>query len=326
MVTSAPVKAETRAGGTLRGTHEWTKEGSPYIVTKDIMIPKGSTLRIGPGVTVRFKADIANREGTNQFDLEILVEGTLIIEGAPLDSVYLTTDAPSPRWTDWQGIVLQGKDARADLKAVVISNCNEGVKCFQGSVTATGVTVTRIYLYGFHFIQARGELNNVYISSVGNSGGTGIGINVDRQSEVMVKNSFVIGTQNGMAFIRSSGGTVENTMVSMCASRGMIIRNSSPEVLRSTITGNDYGLALSGGAKPTVRGNNIFGNTTADLSLTEYGGEPVQLDFSHNWWGEIHLGLIEERILDGLDDETVKGFVVLDPILTEAIIHDEQDN
>lgn len=314
----SPANAETRTGGTLRGTHEWTKAGSPYIITKDIVIPKGSTLHIGPGVTVRFKPDIANREGTNWFDLEVLVKGTLIVEGAPLDSVYLTTDALSPRWTDWQGIVVQGPQAKVELSAAVISNCNEGVKCFQGSVKATGVTVTRNFQHGFHFVQGRGDLDNVYISSVGNSGGTGIGINATRTSEVTVRNSFIIGAQNGVAFIQKSTGTVDNTMVSMCASRGIIIRNASPEVSRSTITGNDYGLALSGGAKPTVHRNNIFDNTTADLSLAEYGGEPVQLDFSNNWWGEVHLGLIEERILDGLDDEKVKGFVNVDPVLTEA--------
>jgi hypothetical protein len=51
----------------------------------------------------------------------------------------------------------------------------------------------------------------------------------------------------------------------------------------------------------------------------------IELDFSENWWGETYLGLIEERILDGLDDPKVKGIVRLDPVLEEAITRDSQD-
>ncbi len=53
-------KAESSRGtevcGTLRLAQEWTKEGSPYIVTGDIFVPVTSRLRIGPGVVVKVMA------------------------------------------------------------------------------------------------------------------------------------------------------------------------------------------------------------------------------------------------------------------------------
>lgn len=314
------VTAETRVGGTLSGETVWSKEGSPYIATRDIVVPRGSTLRIGPGVTVRFKADIASREGTNPFDLELLVKGTLILEGAKDDTVYLTTDSPTPKWTDWQGIVLQGKDSRLEARAAIITNANEGIKCFQGTIVARDLSVMRNHQFGINLISANAEFENLMITQVGNSGGTGIGLNVDRESQVSIRNSFFIGVQNGVAFVRSSKGTLRDSMISLCAARGVIIRNSEVEITGCIITGNDYGLIISAGATPVVKRNNIFDNSTAEISVTDYqGDEAIELDLSGNWWGLTHLGLIEERILDGLDDPRVKGFVNLDPVLEEAI-------
>jgi len=106
----------------------------------------------------------------------------------------------------------------------------------------------------------------------------------------------------------------------------VIIRKSDVEVTGCTITGNDYGLIISAGATPVVKRNNIFDNGTAEISVTEYEGEEsIELDFSENWWGETHLGLIEERILDGLDDPKVKLLIRLDPVLQEAMTPESED-
>jgi parallel beta-helix repeat protein len=314
---AGPVAAETRVSGKLKGEHEWTKGGSPYIVTGDVIIPKGSTLRIGPGVTVRFKADIPSREGVNLADLELLVRGTLIVEGAPQDTVVLTSDARRPRWTDWAGIIIEGAAGRAELDAAIVEFANEGIKCMRGTLIARNTTVRRGNYKGIHLIEGEADFDNLLVTQVGNEGGTGIGVNVDRGSRVTMKNSIVVGAQNGIIFSRGSSGTVENTVVSMNAIRGIAIRKSDPVITGCTISQNDYGLAVSGGARPVVRQNNIFLNGTLDLSLSEYR-EEVKLDFSNNWWGETHLSLIEERIRDALDDPAIKAYAVIEPILSEA--------
>jgi len=48
-----------------------TKEGSPYIITRNITIHSNATLRVEPGVEIRIPAGIT-----------INVQGTLVIEGA----------------------------------------------------------------------------------------------------------------------------------------------------------------------------------------------------------------------------------------------------
>ena len=133
-------------------------------------------------------------------DLELLVEGTLTAQGAAGDTVVFTTDSNVPAWTDWQGIVVRGKAARIDLAAVIVQNANEGIKCLQGSVKLRDATVRRCYQYGIVLHGGRAELDNVFLTQVGNVGGTGMGVVVDRQGELEMRNSYVVGAQNGITF------------------------------------------------------------------------------------------------------------------------------
>src|SRR5262245_18205728 len=194
--------AETRVGGTLQGQNNWTKQGSPYIVTADLVVGRAATLKIGPGVRVRFKPNIASRGGINEVDLELWVKGSLIVEGGDGDStneVIFTSDAPTPRWEDWQGIVVDGPTAKFTAKNAVIEYALQGVRTMDGTVEATNVTVRRCMQDGFRFLRGKGTLKGVIVTDVGNTGGTGIGVNLEAQSQVDILNSSIIGVQNGIA-------------------------------------------------------------------------------------------------------------------------------
>lgn len=314
-------RAETRVGGQLpRGETVWQKDGNPYVADADVVIPKNATLRIGPGVSVRFKAKIADQSGTNPFSLELLVHGKLLVEGAEGDTVHLTTESMTPTWDDWQGVVVQGKEASADIRAAEISSALEGIRVVDGgTLHASHVNIRRIFQDGIKVVRCTADLDNVFMTQVGNSGGTAIGVHADLGATVHMDHSFIVGVQNGMAFYRGSGGYVRNSVISNSAARGFVIRNSSPEITGCTITSNDYGMVISAGAMPVVRENNIFDNTTAEIQVRDYRN-PVEMDLGHNWWGQTAMGLIEERILDGLDDPKVKCMVKIDPVLTEATV------
>lgn len=313
-----PAQAETRVQGEIRGDVEWNKQGSPYIVTGDLVVPEKSTLRIGPGVTVRFKENIASREGINPYDLELLVRGTLIITGAEADTVILTSDATTPRWTDWHGVVVEGENARADIDAATIEYSNYGVSVHKGNLVVKNSVIHRCEEAGIFVVMGNAVVDNLVLTQIGNSGGTGFGISFDRGGSGEIKNSFIIGTQNGVGFSRESSGLVERTYITNCVGRGVMIGNSNPEIRECTVAQNDLGVVCYGGSVPVVKRNNIFQNGTADLKLDLYTGDPVKLDFSNNWWGETGLGLIEEMILDGTDDPNVKAFVNIEPVLSEA--------
>lgn len=311
--------AETRVGGAIQGTVTWNKEGSPYVVTDDLLVEKDATLRIGPGVTVRFKADIASRGGVNVADLELVVEGKLVVEGAANDTVLFTSAAEIPKWWDWQGIVVQGPTARAEIKAAILEYAIQGVRCHDGSLAVKDLTIRRCRQHGIMLHNAKADIDHVIITEVGNAGGTGAGINLEKGAQASIQNSFIIGVQNGIIYSQKSGGPLEGTVVTMCLTRGVLIHNSIPEVRHCLITGNKVGVIVSGGANPVVKENNIFENSAGNVEVKGFDQEPVKLDFSRNWWGDTALGIIEDGIHDGSDDPALKAFVVLEPVLTEAV-------
>ncbi|NNF06712.1 MAG: right-handed parallel beta-helix repeat-containing protein [Candidatus Eisenbacteria bacterium] len=314
--------AETRVGGTISGEETWDKSGSPYIVYQDIIIPEGAKLNITPGTTVRFKPNIADQSGVNQFDLEILVHGELFVEGAPEDSVYFTSDASKPTWQDWQGIVVKGENAKASIYGAHLEFCSMGVRIEGGVVDITSSTIQGCHLYGVYAISGTANLDTVYMTTIGNTGGTGIGVWGDGGAIINITNSFLIGVQSGVSFSRGSTGTISFSVVSLCVRNGVIVRNSNPTIHHTSISGNEYGLIISAGAAPTIYDNNLFNNGIADLWIRDYRKEVAKVDVSKNFWGTTDLAEIEERVLDAVDNPDEKGYAVVEPFLNEAAITD----
>ena len=318
----AALRAETRIGGTVSGETRWDKSGSPYIVSEDILVPKGSTLTIGPGVTLRFKENIADQSGTNWFDLELIVEGTLKIEGAEADTVYLTSDATRPTWQDWQGIVVRGGDARADIRGAHIEYSVEGIRCTDGEVVLHDSSIQFCDQAGVHCINGRGVLDGLSETRIGNFGGTAIGVWLDTGSRVDIRNSFIVGVQNGLSYSRGSSGYLGYTVITLSTSNGLMIRNSDPEVTHTTVSGNEYGVVLTAGATPSLKANNFFKNGVADVWLREYRDKIVKIDLSGNFWGTEDLAEIEEQVLDGVDNPNEKAYAILEPFLQSAVSTD----
>ncbi len=318
LMAAGSAVAETRVGGTLSENATWTKQESPYVVTADVTVPPGVTLTIEPGVTVRFKPDITDMHGDNKSHLEMQIQGSLIAHGAEGDTIYFTTDAATPRWSDWQGIVAHGKKASVDLRAANIEYSLQGIRVIDGAAKVKDVTIQFCAQDGVNFWGGSGELDNILLTRIGNAGGTGKGVVMDREAKVDVRNSFIVGCQNGLSYSGGSGGTADNTVITMCTGRGIVVGNSAPTITDCTITGNDYGIVIGGPTAPAVRHNNIFDNGTAEVILTGYTGSMVKVNLSENWWGKTDVGAIQEGIHDNLRDPKVKALAVIEPVLTEA--------
>lgn len=82
--------------GPVSGT--WSASGSPYIVLGHITVPDGETLTIDAGVEVRF-------DGPYALD----VQGRLVSDGAPSDTILFTVNAGRQAW----GHIEIGQDADA---------------------------------------------------------------------------------------------------------------------------------------------------------------------------------------------------------------------
>lgn len=85
-VGALPAYAETAVTTSLTADQTWTKEGSPYVIQKDIDVPAGVTLNIEPGTTVKFK----HGPGV---DTRLFVYGRLHVGEAGQEKVRFMTSA-----------------------------------------------------------------------------------------------------------------------------------------------------------------------------------------------------------------------------------------
>jgi hypothetical protein len=315
-----PAVAETRVGGDIKGVVEWTKSGSPYIVTADITIPTGSTLRIGPGVVVRFKPNLADQKGVRPFDLEIAVYGTLECTGADGDSVLLTSDALNPENADWAGIVVAGASGLAKLDRTIVECGTSAVTVIDGTLDMTRSTVRACSERGIHFMRGKGRITRSYVTIVGNYAGTGKGIYLVQSPDVLIEDSFVIGAQSGIVCERGSDATIRRSLASLCRLYGMTITSSSPDIRETNVTQNEFGIMVRGASKPKIKDCNIFDNAVWEIQVKDYRGDGPRapIDLSGNWWGRITTDIVYEKIEDGDDDPSAGGVVTIEPIRSEA--------
>ncbi|MFZ5941753.1 MAG: right-handed parallel beta-helix repeat-containing protein [Bacteroidota bacterium] len=77
----------------------WDKKGSPYIVNGEAIVPKGKTLKIKPGVTVKFQTGEEREYASRNFRVGFLrVEGTLVAKGKKNDLIHFTRNGSNGYW------------------------------------------------------------------------------------------------------------------------------------------------------------------------------------------------------------------------------------
>jgi hypothetical protein len=100
--------------GVISGNEVW---GALVIVNGDVVVPRGVTLTIAAGTTVKFTYDFDRTGSSNPYNSELTVYGTLAIDGTPTEPVYLTSSNPQPEVADWAGIMVY------DGATLTMENC-----------------------------------------------------------------------------------------------------------------------------------------------------------------------------------------------------------
>ena len=93
-------ESQTVVRGEVSG--RWWKDGSPYVIDGDVVVPAGRELMIDAGVTVRYKP----RQDVSTIE----VRGSLVVLGEDGDSVLFTSNALRPTSKDWGLINVIGGD------------------------------------------------------------------------------------------------------------------------------------------------------------------------------------------------------------------------
>lgn len=136
------INAETILdGGNVSGI--WNKEGSPYLINGELLVPAGETLNIDPGVTVMFM---------DNFRLSVV--GNLIAKGTQADSIFFTV--PDSTLSDisdikgWHGLRFFEQQSISD--SAIVEYCHfsygrslgSGVNGYGGSILVAARQNVRI--------------------------------------------------------------------------------------------------------------------------------------------------------------------------------------
>jgi hypothetical protein len=133
-VESRVVKAQedfTPRGGEIRSNETWTRAESPYLLTERVLVTRGVTLTIEPGVEVRSAG------------VELTVQGHLEAVGTQDEPITFTSeDDTDPK--EWVGIVMDGSEGQGTANlafATVRYTTRQNSLGVYSAVTVSGVDV-----------------------------------------------------------------------------------------------------------------------------------------------------------------------------------------
>ena len=122
-----PTTEQTKVSGAVDADTVWSSKHNPYIVVGDITVKRGTSLKIEPGVEVRFDGFYW-----------LIMQGTLVASGTSEAPILFSSNKPNPDIKAWGGIRFQNtNDDKSHLQMVKVEYADVGIDCFSSSPQIT---------------------------------------------------------------------------------------------------------------------------------------------------------------------------------------------
>jgi len=254
--------------------------GLTYDIIGDLIVPAGMTLSIPSGTVLRFS-------GTST---RLMVDGTLSIQGTSSSRVTLTSALDEPARGSWYGIEIHSTAANVVINYALIDWATIAVNVTGSSATISNSWIRYFSNTGIQMtnVTSSGQITGNYIDNFGQGG---YGINLSAASP-LISNNQIFGTSYGIYLAGAS----------------------NPSITGNAIANNTYGLYLYGAGSnsaaavpnPVITGNDIYGNSSAQLIMVSYGASnPVLINATGNWWGTATPQAGQQIVFSGSPTTTV---------------------
>jgi hypothetical protein len=329
-------QGETNVSGIISSDTTWTKAGSPYGLTGNILISNGVTLTVEAGVTVTL----------NGYYLE--VDGILQAVGSTSEQIYLTGNnqnlnngidftAFSGKWNEkiHSGCIIENAvvtSIQIDVNGTspkISNNTIDG--CVQSHLTGSPIVTNNNFIGGQNYQTA---ITGGFSSIISNNTITSShNIAILAYDSSVISNNIIKGDrQKG---INAYGSTLSNNIISDCSQWGIRASSGSSSgtlIENNVIVTNYQGIVTSGYNniltnntianntigiyayyQATLTYNNIENNSQNQLKLDVT--EKYSFNATYNWWGTIDQTTIGNAIYDSKNDFNL-GTVTFTPFLT----------
>ena len=280
--------------GTIATDTTWNTD---LLLTGDVTVPAGVTLTIEAGTTIFGSStgdDQANGRWTDK--TELIVFGTLLVNGTEAEPVYFTSDAATKAAGDWGGIQIREGSTTSELSTCMIRHATEGVGISSQDIPGGGDVWANVHNCAI-------QQNQIGITIRANTNWpNGIHINV--------------------------GGEIQNNAITDNVAEGIFLwiwcgyqsALTNPIITNNVIQNNGSGIYLRAGSwwlghvdeRTIIKNNNISNNAThgilveamgsSDSSGSDTDAKPIiENNLLRDNETNIYLNLIPQGA-DGLQD------------------------
>jgi hypothetical protein len=218
----------TIPGGNVSGT--WKTEGSPYLITGNIIIPQDSTLIIEPGVSVVF-----------QEFRKFTIDGTIKANGTENDSIYFTNDN-----SKWNCSIKKGKGEWRGFE--FIGNLSEDTSTFfycRMEYSKSSNNSNSHYGYGgLFYIAARNNIHIKHCIITNNSAVYGGAFFISNSENIIISENKVqynYASDRAAGFLIHSSCTINGNLIANNTSHwggGIYVSDFSPKIINNVICNN----------------------------------------------------------------------------------------
>jgi PKD repeat protein len=294
--------SSTYVGGYISENTTWTLDGSPYIVTADVIVESGVILDIDPEVVVKFTI------GTN-----LVIDGALVAEGNTTHPITFTSNSTTPAPGDWGSIRFRDStdDALCKVSYANIRYGVTGIAVEYASPNLSYLNISDNSVHGIYATYCSSKIEHCFVSK----NGQGIFLSWGCAGAVVSNNTLSYNSLDGLTIVWSSSATAEYNTILNNAGRGVCVDGYSPIVRRNIIAGNQVGIFVVNGA-PITQYNDISGNRDYGMVASKY----YDINAPYNWWGTVNETLIEAYIYDYYDDYNLRK-VFYKPYLVPPLVN-----
>jgi len=272
----------------------WSKDQSPIILTKNVIVKKDVRLTIEPGVEI--KADPRTM---------IIVKGNLNADGTADEPITFSRNQEDGKW---DGIQFMKGSFDYDSEEVIRGHgCSLDYVIMQG--TDTAVTC----------VKSSPNITN----SLFKNNNTGVSARDD--SHPLIKNNKFLDNVTAIYCYNSSSPLITDNTIIGEEGRGIRVETySNPKIMSNLIFGRGdtwwVGVYVKHSSAPVLHNNSIYSNGRYEIELDQKSPSQLSLDVdaSDNWWGVSDKVTLGKRIKDKNDFPNL-GLLKFEPFKTEKL-------